>query len=778
MTSRGTKRKDTGSEPGPSSSKKQRSHSGPVAVQKASSMSDSKGAAPAGKKKMIIKPFKVTPKPPPDFEATTFKKLEAAVEAILQTRAVDQSHEELYRAVESLCLHKKSQELYTRLYSQLNQHVQNVAAQLNGVEADAGAFLPHLDAAWQSHCEQLVIIRSIFLFLDRTFVINTRVKSLWEAGLQLFGQHFKGHPKLEPQLVSGMLQLIHKERQGESINRPLLKRLTRMLLALKFYRRTFERPFLEATAGYYGEEGKRLMVDLALPDYLHHTAKRIQEESSRVVEVLDEATLTPLTRIVENELIRVHVDGLLRKGLDGLMADTRARRADLALLYQLLEKVDSLRALRTALADYVQRIGRDIVSNPAKEAEMVRLLLEFKDSIDDAMLNAFASNGDFHYALKDAFELFMNEGDGNKPAERIAKHVDAKLRTGSKGSTEEELDASLNKLIDLFRFLHAKDVFQAFYKKDLARRLLLGNYASIDNERAMLAKLKTECGASFTSKLENMFKDMEVSKEINKEFAQHVSMPGCPEETRAAAQQVDFSTQVLTTSSWPTFQSCDIKLPGPVSVLYSEFHRFYTEKHKSQKLVWDNSKATCLLRANFPKGRKELALSAYQAVVLMLFNTTKTLSYKQLQEGTGLNERELTATLQSLVAGKIDSRLLNKKPAATPVGPEDQFQVNREFRSALFRVKVASPQMKDTAEEVKSTKQRVLIDRAYAVDATIVRIMKARKTMQHGQLMSEVMAQLKVPSTPAEIKQRIAGLIERDYMERDEENANVYKYVA
>src|SRR5690606_19092593 len=90
-----------------------------------------------------------------------------------------------------------------------------------GVEADAVGFLPHLDAAWQSHCEQvwllfrpwlpcliagrlsrqLVIIRSIFLFLDRTFVINTRVKSLWEAGLQLFGQHFKGTcPSVFPSL--------------------------------------------------------------------------------------------------------------------------------------------------------------------------------------------------------------------------------------------------------------------------------------------------------------------------------------------------------------------------------------------------------------------------------------------------------------------------------------------------------------------------------------------------------------------------------------------------
>ena len=34
----------------------------------------------------------------------------------------------------------------------------------------------------------------------------------------------------------------------------------------------------------------------------------------------------------------------------------------------------------------------------------------------------------------------------------------------------------------------------------------------------MLSKLKEECGAGFTSKLEGMFKDMEVSKELMKTF--------------------------------------------------------------------------------------------------------------------------------------------------------------------------------------------------------------------------------------------------------------------
>lgn len=42
----------------------------------------------------------------------------------------------------------------------------------------------------------------------------------------------------------------------------------------------------------------------------------------------------------------------------------------------------------------------------------------------------------------------------------------------------------------LFRFVQGKDVFEAFYKKDLAKRLLLGRSASVDAEKLVLFKLR------------------------------------------------------------------------------------------------------------------------------------------------------------------------------------------------------------------------------------------------------------------------------------------------
>ena len=99
----------------------------------------------------------------------------------------------------------------------------------------------------------------------------------------------------------------------------------------------------------------------------------------------------------------------------------------------------------------------------------------------------------------------------------ILKHS-CKLKGSSQYNARVILQWLVFKLTVLFTV--GKDVFEAFYKKDLAKRLLVGKSASVDAEKSMLSKLKQECGAAFTSKLEGMFKDMELSKDVLLHFKQ------------------------------------------------------------------------------------------------------------------------------------------------------------------------------------------------------------------------------------------------------------------
>lgn len=70
----------------------------------------------------------------------------------------------------------------------------------------------------------------------------------------------------------------------------------------------------------------------------------------------------------------------------------------------------------------------------------------------------------------------------------------------------------------VFKFVEDKDVFQKFYSKQLARRLVNGMSVSDDAESIMITKLKEACGVEFTAKLQRMFSDMVLSKDLNDAF--------------------------------------------------------------------------------------------------------------------------------------------------------------------------------------------------------------------------------------------------------------------
>jgi Cullin family len=42
------------------------------------------------------------------------------------------------------------------------------------------------------------------------------------------------------------------------------------------------------------------------------------------------------------------------------------------------------------------------------------------------------------------------------------------------------------------------------------------------------------------------------------------------------------------------------------------FKEFYLSKHSGRRLVWHNSLGTCILKARFDKGAKELSVSLFQ----------------------------------------------------------------------------------------------------------------------------------------------------------------------
>ncbi|CAO2622578.1 CUL4B [Lemmus lemmus] len=714
-------------------------------LSKSSTTSSFANSKPGSAKKLVIKNFKDKPKLPENYTDETWQKLKEAVEAIQNSTSIKYNLEELYQAVENLCSYKISANLYKQLRQICEDHIKAQIHQFREDSLDSVLFLKKIDKCWQSHCRQMIMIRSIFLFLDRTYVLqNSMLPSIWDMGLELFRAHIISDQKVQTKTI-------------DAIDRSLLRSLLSMLSDLQIYQDSFEQRFLEETNRLYAAEGQKLMQEREVPEYLHHVNKRLEEEADRLITYLDQTTQKSLIASVEKQLLGEHLTAILQKGLNNLLDENRIQ--DLSLLYQLFSRVrGGVQVLLQQWIEYIKAFGSTIVINPEKDKTMVQELLDFKDKVDHIIDTCFLKNEKFINAMKEAFETFINKRP-NKPAELI----------GNKEATDEELEKMLDKIMIIFRFIYGKDVFEAFYKKDLAKRLLVGKSASVDAEKSMLSKLKHECGAAFTSKLEGMFKDMELSKDIMIQFKQYMQNQNVP-------GNIELTVNILTMGYWPTYVPMEVHLPPEMVKLQEIFKTFYLGKHSGRKLQWQSTLGHCVLKAEFKEGKKELQVSLFQTLVLLMFNEGEEFSLEDIKQATGIEDGELRRTLQSLACGK--ARVLAKNPKGKDIEDGDKFICNDDFKHKLFRIKINQIQMKETVEEQASTTERVFQDRQYQIDAAIVRIMKMRKTLSHNLLVSEVYNQLKFPVKPADLKKRIESLIDRDYMERDKENPNQYSYIA
>ena len=89
----------------------------------------------------------------------------------------------------------------------------------------------------------------------------------------------------------------------------------------------------------------------------------------------------------------------------------------------------------------------------------------------------------------------------------------------------------------VFKYIEDKDVFQKFYSKMLAKRLVQHMSASDDAEASMISKLKSACGFEYTNKLQRMFQDQGVSKDLNEQFKTHL-------DNSNEGLSIDFQIQV------------------------------------------------------------------------------------------------------------------------------------------------------------------------------------------------------------------------------------------
>ncbi|XP_039021349.1 cullin-1-like [Hibiscus syriacus] len=544
---------------------------------------------------------------------------------------------------------------------------------------------------------------------------------------------------------------------------------------------------------YYSQKASEWIEEDTCPDYMLKGEECLKKEADRVYNYLHLTTETKLTEKVEHELLAVHVTELLEKKDSGIKALFRDEKVDdISRIFRLYSKIpEGLELVANALKQHVTVEGttlvqqvEDAASNrsfsqdsnaPGRNEQvdcyriLIPKLIELQDKYKIYLNSCFKSHDLFQKALKEAFEVFCNKTvNGNVSAENLASFADHILRKGGiEKLGDEAIEETLEKIVELLDSIIEKDVFSEFYRKKLARRLLFDRSTNDHHERSILSKLKQRCGALFTMKMEGMVTDVVLAKENQISFHEYLRNPDLH-------PGVDFIATVLTTGFWPSYKSLDIILPTEMVKCMEVFKGFYEKKTKKRKLTWIHSLGTCHINGKFEPKQIELIVSTYQAAVLLLFNESNRLSYTEMVSQLNLTHEDMARLLHSLSCAKY--KILNKDPTSKSISQSDTFEFNSKFTDKLRRIKVPLP----TVDDRKKVIEEVDKDRRYAIDAAVVRVMKSRKVLSYQQLISETVQQLSHSFKPdiKAIKKRIEDLIIRDYMERDPDQPNMFRYLA
>ncbi|KAG1781634.1 Cullin [Suillus placidus] len=760
----------------------------------------------------------------------TWSRLSENIREIHNQNASNLSFEENYRYAYNMVLYKNGAILYKGVCQLVAENIDRLAQSEivptfpSGSSKDpvqqsqeGESLLKALRRVWDDHTGNMSKLRDILKYMDRVYTKANDVPEIWDAGLDLFLKHII-RPPIQDHVTSAVLSLIQIERDGYVISRSVVKECVDVLLQLSVdhdaktvYKRDLEPAVLAASETFYSAEGKRLLETCDAPEYLRRVEARLDSEQARTYHYLFSQTGGPLRKILERHLLTHNLStviGMPNSGLD-VMVDLD-KFDDLNRLYRLFLMVPSgMPTLRRSFKDSILRRGREInLASTSIEAgqdmddgdlndaentkgkdkgqgraatgpptlalalKWVQTVLDLKDKFDCVWTRAFDNNREVESSLNEAFEDFINLNE--KAPEYISLFIDENLKKGLKGKTDMEVDAVLDKTITVFRYITEKDAFERYYKNHLAKRLLLGRSVSDDAERGMLAKLKVECGYQFTQKLEGMFHDMKISADTMQAYRKYLEGVSAPE--------VEISVTVMTSTFWPmSHSSASCIFPEVLIRACKSFEHFYFSRHSGRRLAWQPSLGNVDVRVRFKARKHDVNVSTFALVILLLFeNLTddEFLTYEELKTATSIPDTELQRHLQSLACAKF--KILKKHPPGRDVHSSDSFSFNNDFTCPMQKIKISTVSAKvETTKERRETRDRIEEERHHQIEACIVRIMKDRKHLTHNDLVNEVTRQLasRFQPNPQNIKKRIEGLIDREYLERCEDRKS-YNYLA
>lgn len=610
-----------------------------------------------------------------------------------------------------------------------------------------------------------------------------------------------------------IFELIERQRNNEIVDTNIISVAVKSMVYLGIdvndlkkpnmvvYATCFESFFIEKTVDYYRKESETFLSQNSVVDYMIKCENRLAEEISRSNNYLEDRSKRSLLETMHMVLIKNHAQEMYDQFIKLL---ERNEIEHILRMYKLLAKVPStLQALADELESFIETeaaqaikdlktsaeaqeahaatdkpVRRPAAQSPVSPKAYIHTLIRIHEKFNEVVFNSFKKDPLFIKSLDSACRHFVNVNviatpnpkASSKSPELLARYADGFLKATGKEVEIENMTA--DNLVLILKYIEDKDVFENHYRRLLAKRLINSNTKSDELEEGILQKLQEGNSLEFTSKITKMFQDMKSSEDLKTRVRDIIGYDTCVG---------DFSPLILAQSMWPFVHNEDYNLKIAPELLRTieVVEQEYSKKHSGRNLQWLWNHGKNEVKANLSRKGKPpfiFTVSNVQLMILLAFNDQATHTYLSLKETVGVTQNVLDAHLLPFVKFKLMEQ--NPPTPQQMNQPQTTFTIVSEYKSKKLKVNFVSSIRNEQKQEDDETSREIDESRKNYLTASIVRIMKARKTMKHNDLVNEVLLQAhsRFKAKLIDLKRAIEYLLDKEYIARRE--GDFFEYLA
>ncbi|KAG5489462.1 hypothetical protein GH5_00334 [Leishmania sp. Ghana 2012 LV757] len=681
--------------------------------------------------------------------------IEETILSIFKKEVSKNSFQRIHHSVFQLCQAHYGSLVLEQLEEQFSAQVSTIIHRINGSSAYVADFLRE----WQDYNDSVSQISNILLYFNKNYMYTCHHSSIEHLGERIFCSSTLGDPEVSMRLIVSIKESIHVPA-AESTIRDIGQELY-TAEGSKYFSRCMETPFVDAIVDKYAVQGKQQKQVLSTSGYLQWVQNVVRSESRKYADTFFYILVDKLTSALYSSLILstpASVDEMLT-GPTGLVRMLEVWDvASISTFVQVFCAMKREKDVIDVIAHLLKEKSEDIINDRNTSVfpftgvqKMLQLIARAKELDNLFPSEEGHSQSPFLRVIRNVL------GSDTRFMETLSVYYDSGIRQGK----EDIVSTVGNDVLTILQLTPDLEAFEVAFRSHLAVRLIYAKPNAVDLECLFIDRLFNIYGSSVVNRFQKMVEDIRSATAAQEKLVADM-------KTKKIAPPLEFDVLVLTSGLWPQYTNIPLSVPPSMEACKRVFQEYYRRRHNGRKLVFQMSLGSIAFQ--LWHGGRTYHVTAHTHFVnsIMALNSDENVSVATVARQGGLSSDEVLTQFSTLCHVGLAER------------DGVDFRFNRHFYSSKAKVKVSAAVQKsshDGSGISTATRRGMDGSRTMSLDATIVKLLKERNSIDYQTLCGAIESELRDVCSPTrtDIKLRIDALMEKGLLMRGE-SVNSYFY--